>query len=80
MDHLGERAGLTLAHVREQSRQQTTVATAELPEGLFAERATAWQTTVRGHLLVAGEAVPDEPHLAPLRDSVKRAVEEIERL
>jgi ParB-like chromosome segregation protein Spo0J len=29
------RGGLTLAHVRQQSRQQTTEATAELPQGLF---------------------------------------------
>jgi hypothetical protein len=35
---------------------------------------------VRGHLLAAAEAIPDEPGLAPLRGSVGLALGEIERL
>lgn len=78
--HLGERAGLTLAHVREQCRRQTGVAAAELPDELFAERAAVWQAAVRGHLLAAADAIPDEPHLPQLRKSVHRALAEVERL
>ena len=77
---LGKGTGLTLGHVREQSRKQTSAATAELADELFVERATTWQTTVRGHLLSAGEAVPDEAPLAALRDSVNTTLAEIERL
>jgi ParB-like chromosome segregation protein Spo0J len=51
--HLGEGVGLTLACVRERSREQSDAATAELPDELFAERAADLQTTVRGHLLAA---------------------------
>ncbi len=77
---LGGKAGLTLARVREQSRKQTGEATAELPDELFDQRAAPWQTTVRGHLLAAGEAIPDEPNLLALRESVDRALAETERL
>jgi hypothetical protein len=80
VEHLGEGTGLTLAHVREQSRQQTDAATAELPAELFAERAADWQTTVRGHLLAAAEASPDDTHLAHLREFIDQALAEIERL
>jgi hypothetical protein len=80
MPHLGEGAGLTLARVREQSRQHTRAAAAELPEGLFAERPTGWRTTVRGHLLAAVDAIPDEPTLAGLRRSLAAVLAEIERL
>jgi hypothetical protein len=49
-----------------------------LPDELFLERAAGWQTTVRG--LAAAEAIPDETHLAHLRESVDHARAEIERL
>jgi ParB-like chromosome segregation protein Spo0J len=78
--HLCEGSGLTLVHVREQSRQRAGAATAELPEGLFAERPTAWQTTVRGHLIAAVEAIPDEVDLAGLTGLVDEVLAEIERL
>ena len=78
--HLGEGAGLTLARVREQSRQHAGEATTELPAKLFVERAAAWQTTVRGHLLAAVDAIPDEANLAHLRGFVDEALAEIERL
>jgi ParB-like chromosome segregation protein Spo0J len=77
---LGEAGGLTLARIREQSRQQTGAATTELPEGLFVERAAEWQTTVRGHLLAAADAIPDEPNLAGLRGFLDQALAVIERL
>jgi hypothetical protein len=77
--HLGEGAGLTLARVREHARRQTSAATAELPDELFVERVAGWQTTVRGHLVAAADAIPDEVDLAPLRQSLEQALAEVER-
>src|SRR5205085_12185476 len=63
---LGEGAGLTLARVRAQSFRRGGAAASELPDDVFAERAAARQRTVRGHLLAATDAIPDEPNLLAL--------------
>jgi ParB-like chromosome segregation protein Spo0J len=52
----GER--LTLATIREITRERTETAAAELPDGLFVDREVPWQATVRGHLQSALAAIP----------------------
>jgi ParB-like chromosome segregation protein Spo0J len=52
----GER--LTLATIREITRERAETATAELPDGLFVDREAPWQVTVRGHVQAALGAIP----------------------
>lgn len=76
---LGQRARLTLAEVRDASRQQSAAATAELPGELFRERALPWQATARAHLIAALDAIPEARRDEPVARLVARAVSEIER-
>jgi ParB-like chromosome segregation protein Spo0J len=52
----GER--LTLATIREITRERTGTATAGLPDDLFVDRGARWQVTVRGHVQSALGAIP----------------------
>ena len=76
---LGEGARLTLAEVRDASRQQSAATRAELPAELFRERALPWQATARAHLIAALDAIPDARRDEPVARLVARAVREIER-
>ncbi|MBV9337042.1 MAG: hypothetical protein JO243_14240 [Solirubrobacterales bacterium] len=49
---------LTVAAVREVTRERTARAIAELPLGLFEEHDMTWQVTVRGHVTAALCAIP----------------------
>jgi len=60
----GER--LTLAAVRDAARGQAQASGEQLPGALFAERTAAWQTTVRGHLEAAIQALPTAAQDSPL--------------
>jgi ParB-like chromosome segregation protein Spo0J len=57
---------LTLAVVRDVTREQTSTSTGELPDGLFAEQEAPWQVTVRGHVTAALAAIPRGDQHAPL--------------
>lgn len=70
---LEEEGRLTLADVRELAHEQTTAATAALPEQLFGDHDLAWQTTVRGHLTAGLGAVLGEGHSA-LRQRIAEVI------
>jgi ParB-like chromosome segregation protein Spo0J len=77
---LEEGTRLSHAEVREVGRAHANAASAELPDGLFAEQGAFWQTTVRGHLASALAAIPPgEPHAA-LRDKITGALATADRL
>jgi hypothetical protein len=59
---LDERGRLTLADVRDVARNETRAATGGLPDELFTGHEVPWQTTVRGHLTAARDAVPEDEH------------------
>jgi ParB-like chromosome segregation protein Spo0J len=63
---LAEGARLTLADVRGLTREQTSTAGAELPDGLFKDHELPWRATVRGHLTAALAAIPPSQRHAPL--------------
>jgi ParB-like chromosome segregation protein Spo0J len=73
----GER--LTLAEVRDAARAQAQDSGEQLPEVLFADRAAAWQTTVRGHLKAAVQALPTAAKDSPLAHALAEAAAECER-
>jgi len=56
---LGRAERLTLATVRAIARERATAAVGRLPAGLFDDRETPWQVTVRGHLKAALGAIPE---------------------
>jgi ParB-like chromosome segregation protein Spo0J len=64
--HLEQAGRLTLAHVRDAARAQASAASALLPDELFTDHHVPWQTSVRGHLTAALDAVPKEDHAALL--------------
>lgn len=69
----------TLADIREVARDQTSAATAELPDGLFEDHEVGWQTTVRGHLAAALVAIPRSEQHAPLANIVADALAKAEQ-
>jgi hypothetical protein len=73
----GER--LTLAAVRDIARVQPQASGEELPDVLFAGRGAAWQTTVRGHLEAAIQALPAATQDSPLARALAEAVAQCER-
>jgi hypothetical protein len=74
----GER--ITLANVRAIAREQASTASHSLPDELFADHATAWQTTVRGHLVAAIAAVPPGDEREPLLRALTAARDQAERV
>jgi hypothetical protein len=73
----GER--LTLAAVRAAARGQAQASGEQLPEVLFADRAAAWPTTVRGHLKAAVQALPIAAQDSALAHALAEAVAQCER-
>jgi len=73
----GER--LTLTAVRGAARGQAQASSEQLPDAVFADRAAAWQTTVRGHLEAAIEALPPAAQASPLAHALAEAVAQCER-
>jgi hypothetical protein len=68
----GER--LTLAAVRDAARGQAQASGEQLPDALLADRAVAWQTTVR-----AIQALPPAEQDSPLAQALAEAVAQCER-
>jgi ParB-like chromosome segregation protein Spo0J len=64
---LDEAGMLTLTDVRDAARTQTGAASAALPDELFSDHDVPWQTTVRGHLTAARDAVPKDGQRALLQ-------------
>ena len=77
-DQLAEQGRLTLVDVSAVARQRTDEATAELPGELFCEREVPWQTSARGHLRAALDAIPDREEVRQLAALLERAVAQIE--
>jgi len=75
---LGEGGRLTLAIVRDASRQQSAATTAELPGELLRGRALPWQAAARAHLIAALEAIPASPAHEPVARLLAGVVREIE--
>jgi ParB-like chromosome segregation protein Spo0J len=78
-DRLAASERLTLAAVRDATRGQAQASGDQLPEALFADRAAAWQTTVRGHLEAAIQALPSAENDSLLARALAAAVEQCER-
>jgi len=74
----GER--LTLAAVRDAARGQAQASGEQLPDALFADHAAAWQTTVRGHLEAALQALPAGAQDSPLAHALAEATAECEHV
>jgi ParB-like chromosome segregation protein Spo0J len=74
----GER--ITLASVRAMACERASTASHSLPDELFADHATAWQTTVRGHLAAAIAAVPLADEREPLLRALTAARDQAERV
>jgi ParB-like chromosome segregation protein Spo0J len=71
---------LSIADVRDVTRDRTAAATGELPGGLFAEPEIAWQVTVRGHLTAALCAIPVEGGHDELGRATRDALAQLERV
>jgi ParB-like chromosome segregation protein Spo0J len=67
---------LTLAAVREIARERTSQAALDLPDGLFAEHATPWQLTMRGHLQAALDAIPAGERHRAIAEAIAKAQSE----
>ena len=79
-DRLAAGERLTLAAVRDAARGHAQASGEELPDALFADRAAAWQTTVRGHLEAAIQALPTAEQHSPLAHALAEAVSRCERV
>ena len=77
---LDDGARLTLGAVRDAARAQTSTVAADLPDGLFEDHDIAWQTTVRGHLVAALQAIPHGEQHAPLVNIVAEALAKAEQV
>jgi ParB-like chromosome segregation protein Spo0J len=78
-DRLAARGQLTLAAVRDAARGQAGGRGEHLPDGLFADHAAAWQTTLRGHLEAAIQSLPPAAQHSPLAHALAEAVARCER-
>jgi hypothetical protein len=77
---LAERGRLTLPDVSAVARQRSDEAKAALPNELFSDRELPWETTVRGHIISALSALPDDRAPGQLTAILKRALGEAERV
>ena len=78
-DRLAAGERLTLAAIRAAARGQAQATGEQLPDALFADRAAAWQTTVRGHLEAAIQALPAAAQDSLLANALAEAVAQCER-
>jgi hypothetical protein len=65
---------LTLATIREIVRERTETATAQLPDGLFADHKAPWQVTVRGHVQSALGAIPPDHRVGAMAAALTGAL------
>ena len=78
-DELAQQGRLTLPSVRDVARERSVKAKAELPDELFAERQLPWQAIVRGHIIAALSALPDDNCPGQLVAPLQSALAETER-